>query len=132
MNSNRYDWGYYSEPEPGLGGRRIHQARGKVIGGSSSINGMVAVRGHPKDFDRWDEMGAAGWGHADVLPYFKRMESWSEGADQWRGADGPLAVRKPDMRNPLYKAFIEAGRQAGYPFSRTITASGKRASARCR
>ncbi len=93
MNSNRYDWGYYSEPEPGLGGRRIHQARGKVIGGSSSINGMVAVRGHPKDFDRWDEMGAAGWGHADVLPYFKRMESWSEGADQWRGADGPLAVR---------------------------------------
>jgi choline dehydrogenase len=114
MNSPRYDWGYVSEPEPGLGGRRIHHARGKVIGGSSSINGMVAVRGHPKDFDRWADQGAAGWGHADVLPYFRRMETYSGGADQWRGADGPLAIRRPELANPLYRAFIEAGRQAGH------------------
>jgi choline dehydrogenase len=114
MASKRFDWGYQSEPEPGLGGRRIHHARGKVIGGSSSINGMVAVRGHPRDFDRWAEQGASGWGHADVLPYFKRMESFSEGADDWRGGEGPLAIRKPLMANPLYHAFIEAGRQAGY------------------
>jgi choline dehydrogenase len=114
MNSKHYDWGYRSEPEPWLGGRQIHQARGKVIGGSSSINGMVAVRGHPKDFDRWVEQGASGWGHADVLPYFKRMESYSGGADQWRGAEGPLSIRAATMTNPLYRAFIEAGRQAGY------------------
>jgi choline dehydrogenase len=114
MNSPRYDWGYMSEPERGLGGRRIHHARGKVIGGSSSINGMVAVRGHPKDFDRWEEQGATGWGYADLLPYFRRMERFSGGPDQWRGTEGPLAIRQPDLRNPLYNAFIEAGRQAGY------------------
>jgi choline dehydrogenase len=114
MNSPRYDWGYRSEPEPGLGGRSIHHARGKVIGGSSSINGMVAVRGHPQDFDRWRDQGAAGWGHADLLPYFRRMESYSGGADEWRGADGPLAITAPQMRNPLYAAFVEAGRQAGH------------------
>jgi choline dehydrogenase len=114
MNSPKYDWGYRTEPEPGLGGRIIHQARGKVVGGSSSINGMVAVRGHAQDFDRWAADGAQGWAYADVLPYFRRMESYSGGADGWRGGDGPLAIRKPDLRNPLYRAFIEAGRQAGY------------------
>jgi choline dehydrogenase len=115
LNLKRYDWGFETEPEPGLGGRTIHQARGKVIGGSSSINGMVAVRGHPQDFDRWVEQGATGWGYADVLPYFRRLEDFSGGADAWRGEGGPLTVAMPAMENPLYRTFVEAGRQAGYP-----------------
>jgi len=116
MNMARYDWGYRSEPEPSLGGRRLAVPRGKVIGGSSSINGMVYVRGHASDFDTWAAMGATGWGHADVLPYFRRMEAVQDGQDPaWRGTDGPLTVSKGRMRNPLFRAFIEAGRQAGYP-----------------
>ena len=114
MNMGLYDWGLSSEPEPGLGGRRIVAPRGKVIGGSSSINGMVYVRGHPHDFDHWAESGATGWSGADVQPYFKRMEA-SDGADaDWRGQDGPLHVQRAAMANPLYSAFIEAGRQAGF------------------
>ncbi|MDA3889780.1 MAG: FAD-dependent oxidoreductase, partial [Allgaiera sp.] len=81
MNMARYDWGYRSEPEPHLGGRRLAVPRGKVLGGSSSINGMVYVRGHARDFDHWAEVGATGWSFADVLPYFKRMEHWHDGAD---------------------------------------------------
>ena len=89
--------------------------RGKVIGGSSSINGMVYVRGHARDFDHWAEAGAAGWGYADVLPYFKRMENWHGGpANEWRGTDGPLHVTRGPRANPLFHAFVEAGRQAGY------------------
>lgn len=114
MNMTRYDWGYRTEPEPHLGGRRLAAPRGKVIGGSSSINGMVYVRGHACDFDRWSELGARGWAFADVLPYFKRMESAPHGDPAWRGHDGPLAVRRGAMVNPLYRAFIEAGRQAGF------------------
>jgi choline dehydrogenase len=118
MNMSLYDWGYLSEPEPHLGGRRLVTPRGKVIGGSSSINGMVYVRGHALDFDTWAEMGATGWGFADVLPYFKRMESWHDGGHggdpAWRGKDGPLHVTRGPRRNPLYAAFVEAGRQAGY------------------
>jgi len=116
MNMKRYDWGYKTEPEPHLGGRRMACPRGKVIGGSSSINGMIYVRGHPKDFDYWREAGADGWGFADVLPYFKRMETWHGGSNsQWRGTDGPLHVTRGARDNPLVKAFVEAGRQAGYP-----------------
>ncbi len=118
MNMNRYDWGYWSEPEPHLGGRRLACPRGKVIGGSSSINGMVYVRGHAKDFDAWEEMGASGWSYADVLPYYKRMESWDpagHGGDaSWRGRDGPLHVTRGKRDNPLVQAFVQAGRQAGY------------------
>jgi choline dehydrogenase len=117
MNMKRYNWGYESEPEPHLGGRRLHCPRGKVLGGSSSINGLVYVRGNPLDFDRWEEEGAAGWGYRHVLPYFRRAEGWREGADSYRGADGPLATTRGPKRNPLYDAFIEAGRQAGYPVS---------------
>ena len=106
-----------SEPEPHLGGRRLACPRGKVLGGSSSINGLVYVRGHPLDFDRWEEEGARGWGYRNVLPYFRRAEGWREGADAYRGGDGPLATRRGARRNPLYDAFIEAGRQAGYPVS---------------
>ena len=118
MNMKRYDWGYRSEPEPHLGGRRLACPRGKVIGGSSSINGMVYVRGHAKDFDAWEAMGASGWSYADVLPYFKRMETWDpagHGGDaSWRGRDGPLHVTRGKRDNPLVQAFVQAGRQAGY------------------
>ncbi|MEM9577697.1 MAG: choline dehydrogenase [Pseudomonadota bacterium] len=118
MNMRRYDWGYMSEPEPHLGGRRLACPRGKVLGGSSSINGMVYVRGHAMDYDHWAEQGADGWGFADVLPYFKRMETWHDGRHggdpAWRGTDGPLHVSRGPRANPLFAAFVEAGRQAGY------------------
>ncbi|MGO4872953.1 MAG: choline dehydrogenase [Roseiarcus sp.] len=117
MNMKKYNWGYESEPEPHLVGRRFHCPRGKVLGGSSSINGLVYVRGNPLDFDRWEEEGAAGWSYRDVLPYFRRAEGWREGGDPYRGVDGPLATMRGPKRNPLYDAFIEAGRQAGYPVS---------------
>jgi len=118
MNMARYDWGYRSEPEPHLGGRRLACPRGKVIGGSSSINGMVYVRGHARDFDHWRDAGADGWAFADVLPYFKRMEHWHDGGHggdaSWRGTQGPLHVTRGPRTNPLFHAFVEAGRQAGY------------------
>jgi choline dehydrogenase len=114
MNMARYDWRYYTEPEPHLNQRRLHTPRGKVLGGSSSINGMVYVRGNPLDFERWQEEGAAGWGYLDVLPYFKRAERHEGGGDAYRGADGPLATRRGLLTNPLHAAWLEAGRQAGY------------------
>jgi choline dehydrogenase len=120
MNMKTYDWGFSSEPEPHLGGRRLATPRGKVIGGSSSINGMVYVRGHARDFDTWADMGADGWAYADVLPYFKRMENWhgaagAMGGDPaWRGTSGPLHISRGPRSNPLFDAFIESGRQAGY------------------
>ncbi|WP_439560845.1 choline dehydrogenase [Roseinatronobacter sp.] len=115
MNMRRYDWGYMTEPEPHLGGRTLACPRGRVIGGSSSINGMVYVRGHARDFDHWAESGASGWGYGNVLPYFKRMENW-HGAQPspWRGTDGPLHVTRGTRANPLFDAFIQAGAQAGY------------------
>ncbi|WP_395539429.1 choline dehydrogenase [Neotabrizicola sp. sgz301269] len=116
MNMGLYDWGYRSEPEPYLGGRTLATPRGKVIGGSSSINGMVYVRGHARDYDTWAEMGADGWSYADVLPYFKRMEHSHGGqGPDWRGANGPLHITRGPRHNPLFNAFIESGRQAGYP-----------------
>ncbi|MFK5978383.1 MAG: choline dehydrogenase [Rhizobiaceae bacterium] len=118
MNMSTYDWGYKSEPEPHLGGRRLAAPRGKVIGGSSSINGMVYVRGHARDFDNWAEMGANGWSYADVLPYFKRMENWTSGGHggdaDWRGDKGPMHISRGPRLNPLYQAFVDAGKQAGY------------------
>ena len=114
MNLSLYDWGFSSEPEPHLDGRRLATPRGKVLGGSSSINGMVYVRGHARDFDHWQEQGATGWGFADVLPYFKRMENTADAESGWRGTDGPLFVQRGKRTNPLYDAFIEAGRQAGF------------------
>ncbi len=119
MNMKQYDWGFQTEPEPHLGGRRLVTPRGKVIGGSSSINGMVYVRGHAKDFDHWAESGATGWAYRDVLPYYKRLESWHSGGHggdpAWRGNKGPLHVSRGPRKNPLYQAFVEAGKQAGYP-----------------
>ncbi len=115
MNMKRYDWGFKTEPEPHLGGRRLVTPRGRVIGGSSSINGMVYVRGHARDFDTWEEMGAKGWGFRHVLPYFKRLENAKGGEDGWRGTDGRLHVQRGSRANPLYQAFVDAGQQAGYP-----------------
>ncbi|TLZ05195.1 MAG: choline dehydrogenase, partial [Gammaproteobacteria bacterium] len=114
MNMARYDWRYYTEPEPHLNGRRLHTPRGKVLGGSSSINGLVYVRGNPLDFERWEAEGAAGWSYQDVLPYFKRAERRAEGGDEYRGGDGPLETRRGLLTNPLHAAWLEAGRQAGY------------------
>ncbi|MCA2009893.1 choline dehydrogenase [Cereibacter sphaeroides] len=123
MNMKRYDWGMASEPEPHLGGRSLVTPRGKVIGGSSSINGMVYVRGHAKDYEHWEEQGAEGWSFADVQPYFKRMETWHGAEDagegeEWRGTDGPLHISRGKRENPLFDAFVEAGHQAGYPVTR--------------
>jgi len=115
MNKKRYNWFYYSEPEPHLGGRRVHCPRGKVLGGSSSINGMAYVRGNALDYDRWQEEGAHGWSYADVLPYFKKAECRAEGGDTYRGESGPLHTSRGTRRNPLYDAFVRAAIQAGYP-----------------
>jgi len=118
MNMSRYDWGYHSEPEAHLNNRELVTPRGKVVGGSSSINGMVYVRGHSGDFDHWAEQGADGWSYANVLPYYKRMENWSSGGRggdrEWRGKNGPLNVTRGPGKNPLTKAFVQAGQQAGY------------------
>ena len=115
MNGTKYNWKYMTLPEPGLDGRRVHCPRGKVIGGSSSINGLVYMRGHARDFDEWEELGARGWRYANCLPYFQRAESWQDGGDAYRGAAGPLATNAGNrMRNPLYRAFVDAGREAGY------------------
>ncbi|PLX37755.1 MAG: choline dehydrogenase [Hyphomicrobiales bacterium] len=114
MNMSLYDWGFESEPEPGLGGRRLAVPRGKVLGGSSSINGMVYVRGHAMDFDTWSEMGARGWSFAEVLPYFQRLETSHGGEAGWRGTDGPMHVTRGRRWTPLFDAFIDAGGEAGF------------------
>lgn len=124
MNMGIYDWGFRAEPEPALGGRSLATPRGKVIGGSSSINGMVYVRGHARDFDTWEEMGARGWSYADVLPYFMRMETAHGGEEGWRGTDGPVHVTRGPRANPLYRAFEDAGVEAG--FGRTEDYNGSR------
>jgi len=109
-----YNWGFWTEAEPHLENRKLWWPRGKGWGGSSSINGMVYIRGHARDYDQWRQMGLEGWAYRDVLPYFKRSESLEGGGDAWHGGDGPLKVSKAHTPNPIYKATIEAGRQAGY------------------
>ena len=122
MNMPRYDWGYFSEPEPHLGGRKLACPRGKVIGGSSSINGMVYVRGHAGDYDNWSDTGAEGWSYADVLPYFLRMENWHDsgqgGDPEWRGKNGPLHITRGKRDIPLHRAFVDAGIQAGFELTK--------------
>jgi 4-pyridoxate dehydrogenase len=113
----RFDWGYQTEPEPNAGGRRIETARGKVIGGSNSINAMGYIRGHRGDYDRWAASGLTGWSFKDVLPYFKRAETWEEGETPYRGGDGPIYVRRTKNIDPLYEAYIAAGTRAGHPFT---------------
>lgn len=121
LGSRFYDWGYRSEPEPHMAGRRIHHARGKLLGGSSSINGMIYQRGNPLDFDGWArERGLEGWSFSHCLPYFKRMESSEQGDDAWRGRDGPLRLERGPASGPLFEAFFAAARQAGHPLTNDV------------
>jgi len=117
MNTEKYAWQFETLKEEGIDNRVLHCPRGKVLGGGSSINGMVYVRGHAKDFDQWQEHGADGWDYQNVLPYFKKAETWSGGEDQYRGGKGPLGTNNGNEMslNPLYQAFIDAGKDAGYP-----------------
>ncbi|MBI3547812.1 MAG: choline dehydrogenase [Elusimicrobia bacterium] len=121
IGNPRYDWQYRSEPEPHMNGRRIYHARGKVLGGSSSINGMIFQRGNPLDFERWArDPGMESWSYAHCLPYFKRMETCLSGADEYRGGDGPLHLERGPASSPLFKAFFEAVAQAGYPITKDV------------
>ncbi|MBR7743846.1 choline dehydrogenase [Phycicoccus sp. BSK3Z-2] len=125
IGSRFYDWKYESEPEPHMNGRRVYHARGKVLGGSSSINGMIFQRGNPRDYERWGaDPGMGDWDYAHCLPYFKRMETCLAGADTWRGGDGPLVMERGPATGPLFQAFFEAAEQAGYP--RTPDVNGYR------
>ncbi|MGE0668357.1 MAG: choline dehydrogenase [Sphingomonadales bacterium] len=110
-----YNWGFWTEPEPRLGGRRLWWPRGRGWGGSSSINGMIYVRGHARDYDHWRQLGLRGWSYAEVLPYFKRSEAMEGGGDAWHGSDGPLHISRAASPNPIFSGFIEAGAQAGHP-----------------
>jgi choline dehydrogenase len=109
-------WGYKAEPDPGVAGRAILYPRGRVLGGSSSINGMVYVRGQPEDFDHWAQLGNRGWGWDGVLPYFKKAESWQEGEDEFHGADGPLLTSRTADKPPLCQKMIEAGQEIGLEY----------------
>ena len=118
IGSRFYDWCYESEPEPNMHGRRVFHGRGKVLGGSSSINGMIFQRGNPLDYDHWaSEPGMEAWDYAHCLPYFKRMETCLAGADEWRGGDGPLLLERGEADNPLFTAFLQAAQQSGYPLT---------------
>jgi choline dehydrogenase len=121
IGSRFYDWKYESEPEPCLNGRRVYHARGKVLGGSSSINGMIFQRGNPLDYERWAaDPGMADWDYAHCLPYFKRMETCVAGADEYRGGQGPLVLERGPASSPLFGAFFEAVQQAGYPLTKDV------------
>ncbi len=118
IGNRLYDWKYESEPEPYMNDRRIFHARGKILGGSSSINGMIFQRGNPMDYERWGaDPGMESWDFLHCLPYFKRMETCLAGANQWRGGDGPLVLERGPAKNPLFAAFFEAAQQAGYPLT---------------
>ena len=114
QNKGDYNWGFWTEPEPNLENRKLWWPRGKGWGGSSSINGMIYIRGHARDYDQWRQMGLSGWGYSDVLPYFKRSETLQGGGDDYHGGEGPLYISKASSPSPIYSSFIEAGAQAGY------------------
>ena len=116
-DNGMFDWGYQTEPEPNLNNRRIEAMRGKVLGGSSSINVMAYTRGNPGDYDRWAQKGARGWSYAEVLPYFQRCETWQNGEDAWRGGAGPLGTEFAKTRDPLYEAWLAAAKASGYPLT---------------
>jgi choline dehydrogenase len=117
MHSRIYNWNYQTEPEPELDNRRVYWPRGKALGGTSTINGMIYVRGNRRDYDRWAQLGSAGWSYGEVLPYFRKSEVHAERRDGFHGKDGSLSVCRAGGKNPLFNVFIEAGRQAGYPFN---------------
>ena len=118
--SPKFNWMYQGEPEPALHNRRVFQPRGKMLGGSSSINGLCFIRGHAMDFERWVGEGAPGWSWREVLPYFKRLETWQGGESTWRGGSGPVHVRNGDLPSELYEAFLQAGQQMGAPMTDDI------------
>src|SRR4051812_28582449 len=121
IGSRFYDWKYESEPEPFMNGRRVYHARGKVLGGSSSINGMIFQRGNPLDYERWaSETGLESWDYAHCLPYFKKMETCLAGADEWRGGDGPLVLERGPASSPLFHAFFAAVQQAGLELTKDV------------
>ena len=129
IGSRFYDWKYESEPEPYMNGRRIYHARGKLLGGSSSINGMIFQRGNPLDYERWAaDPGMGAWDYAHCLPYFKKMETCLAGGDEYRGTEGPLVLERGPATNPLFTAFFEAVQQAGYPSPTTSTGTARKAS----
>ena len=121
-NEPKFDWCFLTEADPGIHSRRMVTPRGKALGGSSTINGQMYMRGHPLDYDHWEEMGARGWSFADVLPYFKKSETFGGGGDEYRGDRGPLITTPAPLANPLYRAFLDAARQAGY--ARTADING--------
>jgi choline dehydrogenase len=118
MTVMRFNWGYDTEPEPHMGNRSIYLPRGRVLGGSSSINGMMYCRAHPSDYDQWGQIGLRGWSYADVLPYFKRSEDFAGGASTFHGTGGPLSVTAADHGSRIHRAYVEAGKAAGYPHTR--------------
>ena len=117
LKSSRFNWRYETEPQSELNNRKLYWPRGRVLGGSSSINGMVWIRGHPKDFDDWYNQGMDGWAYCQLLPYFKRIEKWSEGANDFRGDQGKVGVTRGQYPNPIFDAYIQSGNQAGHPIS---------------
>ncbi len=121
--SGRYDWKFATEPEPGLDGRQVNWPRGRVLGGSGSINGLVFLRGSPHDYDRWAQAGARGWSYDDVLPVFRRLEDWTGAPDPARGTGGPITVSEPHTLSPGAAAFIEAAVACGIPRHRDINAA---------
>lgn len=130
LENNRHNWFYHTEAQPGLNNRKLYWPRGKLMGGSSALNAMVYIRGHALDFDRWHAEGATGWNYQNILPYFKRSETFSKGADAYRGGDGPLRVSDRISENVLFDAFIAAGVEAGYP--RTHDVNGAQQEGFCR
>src|SRR5215470_3301348 len=121
LAGTKYNWHYETEPEPFMDGRRMHCPRGRVLGGSSSINGMVYIRGHAYDYDAWARNGAPGWSYAEVLPYFMRAEQHLHGGNEYHGGTGPLAVFAPNLDDsPLTTAFVRAALEAGYPSSSDV------------
>ncbi len=122
--SKKYNWHYQTDPQAHMNGRSVYWPRGRVLGGSSSINAMVIVRGHPSDYDAWRDAGCPGWGYDDVLPYFRKMETNARGPNAWRGGDGPMHLADPEMTSPIFGAFIEAGREAGYPVCDDFNGAG--------
>src|SRR3954466_14100569 len=121
IGNRLYDWKYESEPEPEMNGRRVHHARGKVLGGASSINGMIFQRGNPMDYERWaGDQGMETWDYAHCLPYFKKMETCLAGADEWRGGNGPLVLERGPATSPLFRAFFAACQEAGYPLTKDV------------
>src|SRR3954447_7299284 len=118
-----HDWGYQSEPDPNLNGRRVEEMRGKALGGSSSINVMAFTRGDPADYDRWAQKGALGWSYADVLPYFKRVENWQDGESEHRGTGGNIGVQWAKTQDPMFTAWLEAARAAGLPVTQDYNAT---------